>query len=123
MTDILRFKEFVDFNNPIDPQTREEIITISQSHPVLENHPTIKTMMSNKSARISWRKVAQINLKILERSTALARKAGQAKENERFLILAEMNLLNTASSALSSIISSRMQISVDRLSKIAKIMG
>lgn len=123
MPDILRFKEFVDFNNPIDQQTREEIITISQSHPVLKNHPTIKEMMSDKSARISWRKVAEINLKILERSTALARKAGTATGNEQFLILAEMNLLNAVSSALSSIISSRMQVSIDRLSKITKTMG
>lgn len=123
MSDILGFKEFVEFNNPIDEETRDMLMNLSHSHPVIKHHPTMQTIINDKSARISLNQVAQINLKILERSHALAKKAGQAADKEHFLILAEMNLLNTASSALSSVISTKMQISVERLSKITKAMG
>lgn len=123
MKNTLGFREFVEFNNPIDEETRDMLMNISQSHPIIRNHPTMQTIINDKSARISLNQVAQINLKILERSHALAKKAGTAAGNEHFLILAEMNLLNSASSALSSVISTKMQISIERLSKITKAMG
>lgn len=122
MNNLMRFKEFIDFNNPIDNETRELLIKISETHPVLNNHEVIKTLRHDKSARISLRNVTEIHLSILERSTALARKAGQATANEQYLILTEMNLLNAANSALSSAISSRMQMSIERLSNVTRNM-
>lgn len=122
MNNLMRFKEFIDFNNPVDNDTREILIKLSDAHPLLFNHPVMKTLRHDKSTRISLRKVTEVHLSILERSTALARKAGQAAANEQYLILAEMNLLNAANSALSSVISSRMQMSIERLSNVTRNM-
>lgn len=118
---MLSFKEFADFTNSIDDETKQTLVNLSESHPMLRNHTTIQRIITDRSARISLGQVVQLNQSILQRSTQLAREAATAEEKQRFLILAEMMLLNIASATISSAISAKMQISVERLSKIAKI--
>lgn len=117
---MLSFKEFVDFENPIDVETKQTLIDLSESHPMLRNHATIRRIVTDKNAHIPLGQVVQLNQSILQRSTQLAREAATAAEKQHFLILAEMMLLNTASATISSAISAKMQVSVERLSKIAK---
>lgn len=123
MKQIQTFKEFANFSSPIDEQTRETIIALAESHPLFMGVDAVKKIVNDHKAPIVLDEIAQINLVILERNTILARRAESADEDQRFLILAEMSLLNTASSALSASISARMQQSVYTLSNILKIKG
>lgn len=116
------FREFIDFSNPVDNATRETIAALSLAHPIFKNHATVQRILETPAARISLSQLVQLNEAVLQRSYALARKAGQAasyEQKELFLTVIEQNLLNTLAIALSTAISARLQLSIDRLSKIA----
>lgn len=116
---MMTFKEFV-YSAAIDEDVKQTLSILAESHPIIHNHTIVQSVLKNQSARMTLYQVVQVNQKIMQHSTLLARKAQSAPPETRLLIICEQNVLNTAASVLSSLIAAKLQQSVERLSKIAQ---
>lgn len=117
---LLSFKEFLDFSNDVDKELYETILVLKEAHPSIKNHATIQRLLNDKAAKISTSELNRVLRAILQRSVSVAHAFPQTENSDRFLLLAEQNVLSISASILSAAVSSRLQNSIDRLSNIAK---
>lgn len=114
----LAFDSFLDFSSAINAETKKKLFAISDTHPVLKNHPLVKRLLDNNKVLISLSAITLINEAILEHSVALAKQASTGDEKACLKALMEQNVLTAASVALNSIMTEQFQNSVHRLSII-----
>lgn len=119
MSDLLTFKEFMNSPDQIDEETEHTLTLLSEAHPVIKNNATIQRILKNKHTRISLSEIASINVSILQRSTQLAKQMLSADEKQRFLILAEQNLLNISAATISSTIAARIETTINKAAKLS----
>lgn len=116
---MMSFQEFLD-TAVIDEEAKQTLTVLSEAHPIIRNHSVVQAVLKNKSARLPLSQVVQINERIMQYSTQLARQAAVEPPEARLLIICELSVLSTAASVLSALIAAKLQSSVDRLSKIAQ---
>lgn len=114
----LTFKEFLYASHYIDEETYKTVILLAESHPSIQNDPTIQRLLNDKSARVSVSELSSVIRRIHQRSVYLARAAATVSDSQKLLILAEQNVMNTSAAALSVAVSARLQNSLDRISRI-----
>jgi hypothetical protein len=72
------FEDFLDFSCAINDETRKKLFNITNTHPVLKNHPAIKRLQKEQLAFISISAITQINEAILKIPLLLQKRLAQA---------------------------------------------
>jgi hypothetical protein len=117
------FEDFLDFSCAINDETRKKLFNITDTHPVLKNHPAIQRMQERGAAFISISAITQINEEILKHSVTLAKTAGSSDEMTCLRAIMEQNVLIVASTSLNALMTEQFRDSIQRLSKILDTMN
>lgn len=108
MKEIATFKEFIEMKETLYEEAKETVSILAEAHPTIRNNAIVQKILRNKNAPISRSELSKINIAIFLRSKQLTQQMLSADETQRFLILAEQNLLNTVASTIAIAIASRV---------------
>lgn len=114
---IASFKEFLDMPAETDQETKNTLEALAEAHPVIRSNSVVQRILRNKNSRISLSEIAYINTSIFMQANQLARQMPSADEKQRFLILSEQILLNTAASTIASAIAAKLSTANNRAYK------
>ncbi len=112
------FDKFLDFSCVINQTTRKQILAITETHPVLKNHPVIQSLEKEQPALISISRLSEVHEAILSHSVVLAKTAGSGDTKTCLRAIMEQNVLTNASNALNALIMEQYRNNIDRLSRI-----
>ena len=114
---MLTFKEFCNLNNPIDPSSKQIILSLFESYPYLRSHPVAVRLNENTEEDVSLDELLDINRVLMKRSKQLSVTAPKANFDEKQLIIIEQNYLTASSQALTTILMFQLHRNFSQLIK------